>query len=250
MAMDLSWIGREVGPFEIAWGADQVILYALGVGAHELQFATEDSEGHRSAGAPDLRHHRRQGRRRGPGVRALVRQLRRAPGRAPRAAGRGVRRAPAGRARALDPEGRRDLRQAGRRAGRAGRDGGRSRHRAAPVPELQLALHLRRGRLRRRSRADERNGAPAAAAGRRHRRAGDPSRAGAPLQPLGRSRADPHRSAGRRAAPASSARSCTASAASASLAARSCTRRAATTPRGSEAWRAASRSPPIRATSW
>jgi acyl dehydratase len=45
MAMDLSWIGREVGPFEIAWDADQVILYALGVGAHELHFATEDSEG-------------------------------------------------------------------------------------------------------------------------------------------------------------------------------------------------------------
>jgi acyl dehydratase len=45
MPMDLSWIGREVGPFEIAWGADQVILYALGVGAHELQFATADSEG-------------------------------------------------------------------------------------------------------------------------------------------------------------------------------------------------------------
>ncbi len=45
MPMDLSWIGREVGPFEINWGADQVILYALGVGAHELQFATENSEG-------------------------------------------------------------------------------------------------------------------------------------------------------------------------------------------------------------
>src|SRR5258705_2403614 len=45
MPMDLSWIGREAGPFEIAWGADQVILYALGVGAHELQFATQDSEG-------------------------------------------------------------------------------------------------------------------------------------------------------------------------------------------------------------
>lgn len=45
MPMDLSWIGRELGPFEIAWSAEQVILYALGIGAHELQFATDNSEG-------------------------------------------------------------------------------------------------------------------------------------------------------------------------------------------------------------
>lgn len=45
MPMDLSWIGRELGPFELVWSADQVILYALGIGAHELQFATENSEG-------------------------------------------------------------------------------------------------------------------------------------------------------------------------------------------------------------
>jgi acyl dehydratase len=45
MPMDLSWIGRELGPFEIVWTAEQVILYALGVGADELKFATANSEG-------------------------------------------------------------------------------------------------------------------------------------------------------------------------------------------------------------
>jgi len=45
MPMDLSWIGREMGPFELVWTAEQVILYALGIGARELQFTTENSEG-------------------------------------------------------------------------------------------------------------------------------------------------------------------------------------------------------------
>lgn len=44
MPMDLGWVGRELGPFELSWSADQVILYALGVGAHELQYTTENSE--------------------------------------------------------------------------------------------------------------------------------------------------------------------------------------------------------------
>jgi acyl dehydratase len=45
MPMELSWMGRELGPFEIAWTPEQAILYALGVGAHELEFATQNSEG-------------------------------------------------------------------------------------------------------------------------------------------------------------------------------------------------------------
>jgi len=47
MSMDLSWIGRELGPNPIAWSSDQCMLYALGVGAgvDELQLTTENSEG-------------------------------------------------------------------------------------------------------------------------------------------------------------------------------------------------------------
>jgi acyl dehydratase len=47
MPMDLSWIGRELGPSPIAWSSDQCMLYALGVGAgvDEPQLTTENSEG-------------------------------------------------------------------------------------------------------------------------------------------------------------------------------------------------------------
>ena len=47
MAMDLSWIGRELGPTPIAWDADACLLYALGVGAgpDELELTTENTEG-------------------------------------------------------------------------------------------------------------------------------------------------------------------------------------------------------------
>ena len=45
--MDLSQIGREIGPNEIRWTPDECILYALGVGAgtSELAFTTENTEG-------------------------------------------------------------------------------------------------------------------------------------------------------------------------------------------------------------
>ena len=47
MPMDLSWIGRELGPSPIAWGPDDCMLYALGVGAgpDEPGFTTENTEG-------------------------------------------------------------------------------------------------------------------------------------------------------------------------------------------------------------
>jgi len=47
MAMDLSWIGRELGPSPIAWAPETCMLYALGVGAgtDELEFTTENTEG-------------------------------------------------------------------------------------------------------------------------------------------------------------------------------------------------------------
>lgn len=47
MPMDLSLIGREIGPNEIRWTPDDCMLYALGVGAgtSELAFTTENTEG-------------------------------------------------------------------------------------------------------------------------------------------------------------------------------------------------------------
>jgi acyl dehydratase len=47
MPMDLSQIGREVGPNELSWTPDDCALYALGVGAgpDELAFTTENTEG-------------------------------------------------------------------------------------------------------------------------------------------------------------------------------------------------------------
>jgi len=47
MPMDLSQIGREIGPNEIRWTPDECMLYALGVGAgtSELAFTTENTEG-------------------------------------------------------------------------------------------------------------------------------------------------------------------------------------------------------------
>ncbi len=47
MPMDLSQIGREIGPNEIRWTPDDSILYALAVGAgtNELAFTTENTEG-------------------------------------------------------------------------------------------------------------------------------------------------------------------------------------------------------------
>ena len=47
MPMDLSQIGREIGPNEIRWTPDDCMLYALGVGAgtRELAFTTENTEG-------------------------------------------------------------------------------------------------------------------------------------------------------------------------------------------------------------
>jgi acyl dehydratase len=47
MPMDLSWIGRELGPSPLAWAPETCMLYALGVGAgvDELQFTTENTAG-------------------------------------------------------------------------------------------------------------------------------------------------------------------------------------------------------------
>ena len=47
MPMDLSQIGREIGPNEIRWTPDESMLYALGVGAgtNELAFTSENTEG-------------------------------------------------------------------------------------------------------------------------------------------------------------------------------------------------------------
>lgn len=47
MAVDLSVVGREYGPWEKSWTADDVMLYALGVGCgwDDLAFVTENSEG-------------------------------------------------------------------------------------------------------------------------------------------------------------------------------------------------------------
>jgi hypothetical protein len=43
--MDLSQIGREIGPDEIRWTPDTCILYALGAGASELAFRIENTGG-------------------------------------------------------------------------------------------------------------------------------------------------------------------------------------------------------------
>ena len=47
MSLDLSWVGRELGPSPIAWSPGTCMLYALGVGAgvDEPQFTTENSRG-------------------------------------------------------------------------------------------------------------------------------------------------------------------------------------------------------------
>lgn len=47
MSMDLSLIGREIGPNEIRWTEHDCMLYALGVGAgtRELAFTTENTAG-------------------------------------------------------------------------------------------------------------------------------------------------------------------------------------------------------------
>jgi acyl dehydratase len=47
MPMDLSWVGREVGPYEIAWTPELCMIYALGVGAgaDALEFTTENTVG-------------------------------------------------------------------------------------------------------------------------------------------------------------------------------------------------------------
>jgi acyl dehydratase len=47
MSMDLSQVGREIGPNELSWTPDECALYALGVGAgvDELAFTTENTEG-------------------------------------------------------------------------------------------------------------------------------------------------------------------------------------------------------------
>lgn len=47
MSMDLSWVGRELGPSPIAWSPETSMLYALGIGAgtDEPQFTTENTEG-------------------------------------------------------------------------------------------------------------------------------------------------------------------------------------------------------------
>ncbi len=47
MPMDLSLIGREIGPNEIRWTPEDCMLYALGIGAGttELRFTTENTDG-------------------------------------------------------------------------------------------------------------------------------------------------------------------------------------------------------------
>ncbi len=47
MAVDLSIVGREYGPWEKTWTRDDVMLYALAVGCgwDDLRFVTENSEG-------------------------------------------------------------------------------------------------------------------------------------------------------------------------------------------------------------
>ena len=54
MSMDLSQIGREIGPNEIRWTPDETMLYALGVGAgtNELAFTSENTEGVRQRVLP------------------------------------------------------------------------------------------------------------------------------------------------------------------------------------------------------
>ncbi len=56
MAMDLSQIGRQIGPNEISWTPDDCMLYALGVGAgtDELAFTTENTEGVRQRVLPSF----------------------------------------------------------------------------------------------------------------------------------------------------------------------------------------------------
>ena len=215
MPMDLSRIGREIGPIRDLLDARTSACSTRSASARhdELAFATENSEGVAPARAADVRHHRRHGRRRGSGRRALVRQLRRAPGRAHASAGRGVRRARAAGARARPDAGRRHLRQA-RRARRSSssptaRDAG---DRRAHVPELQLAVRARRRRLRRRPPARVLPGRPPRRrASRTHtivRGHAAPSRRSSTAL-VGRPRAASTAIRRSRAAPASSARSCT-----------------------------------------
>ena len=58
MPLDMSAIGREVGPSTVSWDSRDAMLYALGVGAgqadpyDELRFTTENSEGQALAVLP------------------------------------------------------------------------------------------------------------------------------------------------------------------------------------------------------
>lgn len=45
MPLDLSAIGRESGPHPVRWNSRDAMIYALGVGARELEFVTENSTG-------------------------------------------------------------------------------------------------------------------------------------------------------------------------------------------------------------
>ena len=46
MGVDLSVVGREYGPWERSWTADDVMLYALAVGCgwDDLELVTENTE--------------------------------------------------------------------------------------------------------------------------------------------------------------------------------------------------------------
>lgn len=58
MGLDLDAVGRTAGPFEASWTSDDVLIYALGVGAgqddplEELDLTTENTEGHPQAVLP------------------------------------------------------------------------------------------------------------------------------------------------------------------------------------------------------
>ncbi|MDD2857323.1 MAG: MaoC/PaaZ C-terminal domain-containing protein [Candidatus Nanopelagicales bacterium] len=74
MPLDFTAIGRTTEPMPISWNSDRAIIYALGVGAgqedplKELEFTTENSEGHPQQVLPTFAVMMGAGAQRGPGI--------------------------------------------------------------------------------------------------------------------------------------------------------------------------------------
>ena len=209
----------------ISWNSKDALLYAVGIGAGQIELAVHDREhqGHRAGGVPDVRRRRRVGHR-VAGQELDERDRHVQPG-AARARLAGDHAAPADPGRGQGDhagQGRGDVRQGqGRRRVHRGR--GQARVGRAAVDHPLVGVHPRRGRLGRRPR-------PVGPAERAARRRGARSRDHAcrrrPTRPSSTAcRATATRCTPTRRSPrwaASTGRSCTACAPTASPAGRCC----------------------------